>query len=543
MSYKALYRTYRPKTFDDVVGQQHIVKTLKNAISKNKLAHAYLFCGPRGTGKTSIAKLLAKAINCEHVENAPCNECDSCIAANENRHADIVEIDAASNNSVENIRDLIEKVKYAPLMGKYKVYIIDEVHMLSQGAFNALLKTLEEPPAHVIFILATTEPQKVLPTIISRCQRYNFEKVSDNDIVKRLSYIIEQENIKASEDSLRLIADLSDGGMRDALSILDQFIAYNKEEISVDDVNEVYGLTTTAYKIDMIKSIVDQDVKRIIVEIENIDNKGIDIPRLTNDLIEILKECVIYIYSKDSSLLKFLSGDEADSLCGFVNSKKALSMIEMLMEASNSYRYATKASKYFEVACLKMMELFDEEETVVKQVIKEVKVENKADETVLNVSKPISFDMDYLLSVLVKCDKTNKNDVLERFNSLVYMQDDLEHIKYIKMLMDASVVASGDDCIIMTTKYEASANMINDAKINEELFWFIYEKFNIKKMIYALTADNFKLLVEQFRNRSKNNTLPAKADITLYYREEVKPLTTQEKLVNIFGEDIEIIKE
>ena len=543
MSYKALYRTYRPKTFDDVVGQQHIVKTLKNAISKNKLAHAYLFCGPRGTGKTSIAKLLAKAINCENADNAPCNECDSCIAANENRHADIVEIDAASNNSVENIRDLIEKVKYAPLMGKYKVYIIDEVHMLSQGAFNALLKTLEEPPAHVIFILATTEPQKVLPTIISRCQRYNFEKVSDNDIVKRLSYIIEQENIKASEDSLRLIADLSDGGMRDALSILDQFIAYNKEEISVDDVNEVYGLTTTAYKIDMIKSIVDQDVKRIIVEIENIDNKGIDIPRLTNDLIEILKECVIYIYSKDSSLLKFLSGDEADSLCGFVNSKKALSMIEMLMEASNSYRYATKASKYFEVACLKMMELFDEEETVVKQVIKEVKVENKADETVLNVSKPISFDMDYLLSVLVKCDKTNKNDVLERFNSLVYMQDDLEHIKYIKMLMDASVVASGDDCIIMTTKYEASANMINDAKINEELFWFIYEKFNIKKMIYALTADNFKLLVEQFRNRSKNNTLPAKADITLYYREEVKPLTTQEKLVNIFGEDIEIIKE
>ena len=543
MSYKALYRTYRPKTFDDVVGQQHIVKTLKNAISKNKLAHAYLFCGPRGTGKTSIAKLLAKAINCEHADNAPCNECDSCIAANENRHADIVEIDAASNNSVENIRDLIEKVKYAPLMGKYKVYIIDEVHMLSQGAFNALLKTLEEPPAHVIFILATTEPQKVLPTIISRCQRYNFEKVSDNDIVKRLSYIIEQENIKASEDSLRLIADLSDGGMRDALSILDQFIAYNKEEISVDDVNEVYGLTTTAYKIDMIKSIVDQDVKRIIVEIENIDNKGIDIPRLTNDLIEILKECVIYIYSKDSSLLKFLSGDEADSLCGFVNSKKALSMIEMLMEASNSYRYATKASKYFEVACLKMMELFDEEETVVKKVIKEVKVENKADETVLNVSKPISFDMDYLLSVLVKCDKTNKNDVLERFNSLVYMQDDLEHIKYIKMLMDASVVASGDDCIIMTTKYEASANMINDAKINEELFWFVYEKFNIKKMIYALTADNFKLLVEQFRNRSKNNTLPAKADITLYYREEVKPLTTQEKLVNIFGEDIEIIKE
>ena len=187
MSYKALYRTYRPRTFDDVVGQQHIVKTLKNAVKENKLAHAYLFCGPRGTGKTSIAKILAKTINCENVDIAPCEQCKSCRDANENQHQDIFEIDAASNNGVDEIRNLIDKVKYAPMEGKYKVYIIDEVHMLSQGAFNALLKTLEEPPAHVIFILATTEPQKVLPTIISRCQRYNFEKVSEDDLAARLS--------------------------------------------------------------------------------------------------------------------------------------------------------------------------------------------------------------------------------------------------------------------------------------------------------------------------------------------------------------------
>ena len=307
MSYKALYRTYRPRTFDDVVGQQHIVKTLKNAVKENKLAHAYLFCGPRGTGKTSIAKILATTINCENVDIAPCEQCKSCRDANENQHQDIFEIDAASNNGVDEIRNLIDKVKYAPMEGKYKVYIIDEVHMLSQGAFNALLKTLEEPPAHVIFILATTEPQKVLPTIISRCQRYNFEKVSEDDLAARLSYVCEKEGIKATDESLRMIARLADGGVRDSLSMLDQFVAYNHDMITIEDINEVYGLTTVAQKIKILRDIVEKNAKELIISIEEMDSKGIDIVRLTNSLIDILKECVVYTYSKDESLLMLIA--------------------------------------------------------------------------------------------------------------------------------------------------------------------------------------------------------------------------------------------
>ena len=226
MAYQALYRKYRPSNFDEVVGQTHIIQTLKNAIVQNRIAHAYLFCGPRGTGKTSIAKIFAKTLNCTNSQDAPCGICENCKMAANGSHPDIIEIDAASNNGVDEVRNLIDKVKYAPMQGKYKIYIIDEVHMMTSGAFNALLKTIEEPPAHVIFIFATTEPNKVLPTIISRCQRFDFNKVSVNDIKYRLSVVCKNEGIEIDQDGLTLIAQLADGGMRDALSILDQCVAY-----------------------------------------------------------------------------------------------------------------------------------------------------------------------------------------------------------------------------------------------------------------------------------------------------------------------------
>ena len=225
MSYKALYNKYRSQTFDELVGQQAIVQTLKNALELNKISHAYLFCGPRGTGKTSVARLFAKALNCEEGIGHQCNKCENCRQISEGEHPDVIEIDAASNSGVQEVRNLIEKVKYAPIKGRYKVYIIDEVHMMTSSAFNALLKTLEEPPEYVVFILCTTDPYKLLPTIISRCQRFEFKKISDNDLKKLIVRVLTSENIKADLETVNLIVELANGGARDSLSMLDQLIA------------------------------------------------------------------------------------------------------------------------------------------------------------------------------------------------------------------------------------------------------------------------------------------------------------------------------
>lgn len=378
MSYKALYRTYRPSSFEEVVGQKHIVTTLKNAVKQNKIAHAYLFCGPRGTGKTSIAKLLAKAVNCENHEQAPCNACQSCKAIQQGNHPDIVEIDAASNNGVDEIRDLIEKVKYAPLEGRYKVYIIDEVHMMSSGAFNALLKTLEEPPAHVIFILATTEPQKVLPTIISRCQRYDFTKVSQSEIIQRLETVMKQEHLLIEDEALRLIAQLADGGMRDALSILDQCIAYAQNNITAVHVNEIYGITTIREKIEILMWTFNHQAQPLLEKIRLLNEKGVDIKRLTQDLLEILKECVIYTYTQDVELLSRINAEEAGQILMDRSSHELLALIDILMDTTEKYRTASSAASYFEVAVLKMMAELEHSEAV-----KTTPAEVKSQKTIL----------------------------------------------------------------------------------------------------------------------------------------------------------------
>ncbi len=356
MAYKALYRTYRPKCFEDVAGQQHIVKTLQNAVKQNKIAHAYLFCGPRGTGKTSIAKIFAKAINCEDETNKPCLKCSNCLAVQDGSHPDIVEIDAASNNGVDEVRELIEKVKYAPLKGKYKVYIIDEVHMMSAGAFNALLKTIEEPPEHVIFIFATTEPQKVLPTIISRCQRYDFTKVSINDMKERLIEVLNQEHIQYEEEAVRLICQLADGGMRDALSILDQVIAYSQDEVHVHHVNEIYGIMTVQEKIQLLNMVGSKDALNLMNMVSALIEKGIDIKRCTMDLIDILKETVIHDYTKEATSLRVLSEDEVHEAKINKTTKERLKMIEYLMDAYDKYRFSANVGSYFEVCLLNMME-------------------------------------------------------------------------------------------------------------------------------------------------------------------------------------------
>ncbi|MFR4532205.1 MAG: DNA polymerase III subunit gamma/tau [Thomasclavelia ramosa] len=359
MSYKALYRSYRPQTFGEVAGQEHIVKTLKNAIKENRISHAYLFAGPRGTGKTTVAKLLAKALNCTG-ENPPCDQCPNCKAITVGEHPDVIEIDAASNNGVDEVRDLIDKVKYAPINGKYKVYIIDEVHMMSTGAFNALLKTLEEPPAHIVFVLATTEPHKILPTIISRCQRFDFKKVENHDIISRLEYVLKSENKKYELSALESVAKLAEGGMRDALSILEQCLAYNNE-LTVESVNMVYGLLSMDNKISFIKQLLSKDIKGVLTSLDNMLSGSIDIKRLTFDLVDVLKDIIIYKNTQDVSILFVLTQQDVDNLAPYILVEEAFEIIDILIEASSHYSQSLDANTYFELAMLKICNRIKEE--------------------------------------------------------------------------------------------------------------------------------------------------------------------------------------
>ena len=378
MAYKALYRTYRPQTFDEVAGQKHIIRTLRNALANNKIAHAYLFCGPRGPGKTTMAKLLAKALNCEEGFGHQCNKCSNCLEIIEGSHPDVIEIDAASNNGVEQVRDLIDKVNYLPIKGKYKVYIIDEVHMMTDNAFNALLKTLEEPPAHVIFILATTEPHEIIPTILSRCQRYDFTKVADADIEERMITVLQKEGVQYDKTAVKAIISLADGGMRDALSILDQILAYSNNSLRVEDVYSIFGLISNKEKIGLIQDINAGDISATLEKVKNFSEGGIDIARLTQDILEILKDVLIYKKTKQTDELTTLNQSEAQLLADSIEIRKLHEMIGTFLKLQLDFKTASNVKTLFEVALLKLLTYEDAAAPVVKkQVVIEKKVEPK----------------------------------------------------------------------------------------------------------------------------------------------------------------------
>ena len=358
MSYLALYRKYRSKTFDEIIGQKHITKSLVNQIANDQVGHAYLFTGTRGTGKTSIAKIFARAINCEKTNNgSPCGKCATCQALASSVNVDILEIDAASNNRVDEIRDLREKVKYPPVVGKYKVYIIDEVHMLTDSAFNALLKTLEEPPEYVVFILATTEVQKLPATILSRCMRFDFKLVSQEDLENHLKYIFKDSGIEYEDEAISIIASLGAGSVRDTLSIADMCVAYSNNKVTYESVVEAIGLTDRATLKLLAESVISADEGALLQNIDKIAKSGKNITQLSKDLVGYIRDLLVVKTCVDYENILKLPKDqltELKTLADKASNDKLIEILTRLSRLDNEFRYTTNPRGLLEITLVSL---------------------------------------------------------------------------------------------------------------------------------------------------------------------------------------------
>lgn len=558
MAYQALYRKYRPTNFDEVVGQTHIIQTLKNAIVQNRIAHAYLFCGPRGTGKTSIAKIFAKTLNCTNSQDAPCGVCENCKMAANGSHPDIIEIDAASNNGVDEVRNLIDKVKYAPMQGKYKIYIIDEVHMMTSGAFNALLKTIEEPPAHVIFIFATTEPNKVLPTIISRCQRFDFNKVSMHDIKYRLSVVCKNEGIEIDENGLTLIAQLADGGMRDALSILDQCVAYCSSHIDVNDIRKIYGVVTSEDIGKLFYSVYKKDVDSFVKDIQKYSDMGMDIKRLTADFIHMLKDSLILDYSENSTLVSDMNKDMIRKYFKLAPINFRIKCMEELMDTYNKYTYASNALDYLEASLLKISSYSYESKTHIidsdyndfKEIEEEENYETSYDDTsdnsdiiekniqkddnnrVLekfeisdvsretlkqseNTNNKIILNDEFVIQLLVGATKMERSIDTNKFKNIGQFISSLEFGKYAATLRNSSIMASGSNYIVVCVSNEIFAKQINEFELNYGYEDFMEVLLGKAKKVFALDKTQQSRVKDEFKERMISGNLPEPYQVRL----------------------------
>ncbi len=498
MSYQALYRKLRPKNFKDVRGQDHIIRTLQNQITNNHITHAYLFCGTRGTGKTSTAKLFAKAINCFDLqEGEPCNKCKSCIEINNQTSMDVLEIDAASNNSVENIRDIVNEVKYTPTISSYKIYIIDEVHMLSIGAFNALLKTLEEPPKHIIFILATTDPQKIPATILSRCQRFDFKRITTEIMVDTLKLYMESENRNIDEEALRYISALSDGAMRDALSILDQCIAfYFDEVITLEKVLEIVGSVDKSSFDNFLKSIIDCNTVDCMEYIDTIIINGKDILQFVQDTIQYIRDILILKTTNCDSTNVNMSKDNALKTYDIykdISQETLLNLIKEFSSMSNEIKYASNKRIIFEVNCIRLMsiEVKEDVSSILKRIEKlEIDI-NKAPKV---IHPDISENKKELEKKVPIREKAIPEDIQDAINNFHNIAQNIDNMVIKNLLLKVRTGYIDDNILNIIVNDNASKDLLekNMELIIDSLTNTYNKDFTIKVTLLDEYSDNHK---------------------------------------------------